>query len=129
MNFILGVRPAARIPATETWRQYIWIESGHTWLLWTGGIPLFLAFGFFVWIGLRMLAERARVRADAVGAAATAAFGAMTVMAVLMTLDVHLTLRGAADLLFALLALAMTSAPPAEASEPAGEGVLVTAAR
>lgn len=108
-NFVLGVRPSARIPATESWRDWVWIESGHTWLLWAGGIPLFVAFFVFLWAALRAVARVARNRADAIGVAATASFASLWVMAGLMTLDVHLTIRGSADLLFPLLALALTA--------------------
>jgi hypothetical protein len=109
-NFVLGVRPSARIRAPESWRDYVWIESGHTWLLWTGGIPLFLAFWWFLVVSLRRTAQVARARADAIGIAALASFSGLCVIAVLMILDPHLTLRGTADLLFALLALACTTA-------------------
>lgn len=108
-SWLLGVRPSARIAATETWRDWIWMESGHTWLLWTGGVPLALAFVAFVWTALRAVARVARERADAIGVAAVASFASLWTMTVLMTLDVHLTVRGSADLLFPLLALALTA--------------------
>lgn len=114
-NFLLGVRPSARVPAPETWRSFVYIESGHTWLLWAGGIPLLIAFFVFLWVALRTTARTARSREDAVGVAGAAAFTAVCVVGVLMTLDLHLTLRGAADLLFSLLALSMVghgSTPP-----------------
>jgi hypothetical protein len=107
-NFVLGVRPSARVRVNLAWRDYLWIESGHTWLLWTGGIPLFLAFCWFLVVSLRKTARVARARADAIGIAAIAGFSGLSVVAVLMTLDPHLTLRGTADLLFSLLALACT---------------------
>jgi len=107
-NVVLGVRPSARVRVNQPWREYLWIESGHTWLLWTGGIPLFLAFCWFLFVSLRKTARVARARADAIGIAALASFTGLSVVAVLMTLDPHLTLRGTADLLFSLLALACT---------------------
>jgi hypothetical protein len=105
-NFLLGVRPSARVRVNQAWRDYLWIESGHTWLLWTGGIPLFLAFCWFLVAALRKTARVARTRADAIGIAALASFSGLWTVAVLMALDPHLTLRGTADLLFSLLALA-----------------------
>jgi hypothetical protein len=108
-NFVLGVRPAARVPAPEVWRQYVWIESGHTWLLWNGGIPLLVAFFVFLGTSLQVTARVGRARFDAIGVAALASFASLVALAVLMVLDPHLTLRGSADLLFSLLALATTA--------------------
>jgi hypothetical protein len=103
-NWVLGVRPSPRI-ATPLFRTgYVWIESGHTWLLWSGGIPLFGAFVVLVWIGLQTSHWIAR-RPDTVGVVAGAAFASLLATTILMTFDPHLTLRGAADLLFSLLAL------------------------
>jgi hypothetical protein len=107
-SFLLGVRPSSRLAATESWRDWIWIESGHTWLLWAGGLPLFAAFVAFVWIALRDLSRVARQRSDAIGVAGIAGFAAVCVLTALMVIDQHLTLRGSADLLFPLLALALT---------------------
>jgi hypothetical protein len=107
-SFVLGVRPSSRLAASESWRDWIWIESGHTWLLWAGGLPLFAAFTAFVWIALRDLSRVALRRSDAIGVAGIAGFAAVCVLTALMVLDQHLTLRGSADLLFPLLALALT---------------------
>jgi hypothetical protein len=108
-NALLGVRPAARVPApVESGREWIFIESGYVWLVWSGGISLVLAFVFFLWTTLSRVASVARERADAVGVAAIASFTALVVVAVLQAFDPHLTLRGAADLCFFLLALALS---------------------
>ena len=106
-NWLWGVRPAARVPAPETWREWVYIESGHTWLMWTGGIPLLVAFFVFTWIVLRQLFGIARASLGSVSVAATAAFTTTVVIFVLMLFDPHLTVRGSADLFFPLLALAM----------------------
>jgi hypothetical protein len=116
LNWLTGVRPLARIDGPRfSGIDFIWIESGYVWLLWTGGIAFALAFVWFMWVGLRTVAAIARRRTDAVGIAAAASFTALVVNVVLMTLDPHITLRGSADLSFALLALALTgsgAAPP-----------------
>jgi hypothetical protein len=113
-NFLLGVQPAARVLApgshqAEHHSQWVWIESGHTWLLWTGGVPFFLSFFIFLWVAIRKTVQTAQERMDAVGVAAVASFTSLVVLGFLMVFDVHLILRGSADLLFSLLAL--TSAP------------------
>jgi hypothetical protein len=104
-NFVLGLRPAARVATPSMATGYIWIESGYTWLLWAGGIPLLAAFLYFVWANLRGNADLARRDAGAFGAAATGVVTALVVITLLMILDPHLTFRGSADLLFGLLAL------------------------
>jgi hypothetical protein len=113
-HWVLGVRPAGRLPApsTDSWRDWVFIESGHTWLLWIGGVPLFVAFLVFLVAAGRTFWRIARTRADVVGAAAVGGFAAVAVIGVLMTTDAHLTMRGVADLSFALFALAQVSQPP-----------------
>jgi hypothetical protein len=105
-NWLLGVRPAARVAAPEMWRQWVYIESGHTWLLWTGGLPLFLAFFFFNWVAFRDL-RRIAIDDGPIGTAAAAGFASALMIFVLMLFDAHLTVRGTADLFFPLLALAV----------------------
>ena len=93
---------------------YIWIESGYIWLLWAGGVPLLLAFFFFLWVAAREAVRVFRRRTDAGAAAALGVITGMSVVGLLMILDPHLTYRGSADLLFALLGLTAVAAtlPP-----------------
>jgi hypothetical protein len=107
LNWLLGVRPAPRLPAPETWRQWVYIESGYVWLLWIGGLPLVAAFIFFVVVSAAALRRVIRERTDAVGAAAMAGFTYLIVVVTLMLVDPHLTGRGSADLFFPLLALSL----------------------
>jgi hypothetical protein len=74
-------------------------------LLWAGGVPLLASFFYFLWAGGREALLVARTRVDALGAAALAVLVGLSVDGVLMILDPHLTYRGAADLLFALLGM------------------------
>ena len=109
-NLLFGVRPAARVAAPETWREWVFIESGYVWLLWSGGIPLLISFFYFIVSSLRMLRETIRHHAGELRAIATGAFVGLWVIVVLTVFDPHLTMRGVADLLFPLIAMAQVSA-------------------
>lgn len=118
-NWLTGVRPLARVEGPQfSGIDFIWIESGHIWLLWTGGVAFAAAFVWFLWVALRTVARVARERSGPVRVAAVASFTALIVIAVLMVLDPHLTLRGAADLSFALLALALAVPVSVAAARP-----------
>jgi peptidoglycan biosynthesis protein MviN/MurJ (putative lipid II flippase) len=103
-NWILGVRPSARIINPTRSGGFVWIESGYTWLLWAGGIPLLASYFAFVVSVLRRGWAFAR-RADPAGVAGTAVAAAMCAQVAVMLLDPHLTYRGSGDELFMILAL------------------------
>ena len=103
-NWILGVRPSARAIAGNQQFGYVWIESGYTWLLWGGGIPLLASYVAFAGACIRKGWAFSR-RADVAGVAGTALAAVMCSELFLMLFDPHLTYRGAGDLLFMLLAL------------------------
>ena len=103
-NWILGVRPAARVALTSKRFGYVWIESGYTWLLWGGGIPLVASYIAFVGAVLRKCWTYIQ-RADTAGIAATAVTVAVCAQVVLMLFDPHLTYRGSGDALFLILGL------------------------
>jgi len=106
-NWLWGVRPAARVPAPEAWRNWVYIESGHTWLLWTGGLPLLASFFVFCWVGTRSSFDIAITQRGAIAIAGAGALASIAMIFVLMLFDPHLTVRGTADLFFPLLALSL----------------------
>jgi hypothetical protein len=124
-NWLVGVQLAPRLPALETWRQFVYIESGYVWLLWIGGMPLLAAFIFFAWVSGQHLRQIARERSDAVGVAAKAGFGFLFVLLTLMLFDPHVTLRGSADLFYPLLALSFVRVRSSRVLRPeiAGAGL------
>jgi putative peptidoglycan lipid II flippase len=105
-NWTFGVEPSARIQVATQINGYVWVESGYTWLLWGGGIPLLASFGYFVYAAARRGWQAARGGRDARSVAGIAVFTAVFVIVVLMVFDMHLTYRGSADAFFFLLALA-----------------------
>ena len=107
-QFVLGVRPSARVVVPSQATGYVWIESGYTWLLWSGGIPFLLSFLYFLRMGLGTTLAAARQNGGPVSVVALGATVGLVVIAVLMTVDIHLTYRGSADLFFSLLALTIS---------------------
>jgi len=103
-NWVLGVRPAARVVAPDQQYGYVWIESGYTWLLWGGGIPLLASYIALAVATLRKGLAYTR-RADTAGIVGTAMVVVMCTQVVLMAIDPHLTYRGSGDAFFMLLAL------------------------
>jgi hypothetical protein len=63
------------------------------------------------------------------GAAAATAFAAMAMMTVLMLFDAHLTVRGAADLFFPLIALASAEFVANRPSELRGRSAITPTAK
>jgi murein biosynthesis integral membrane protein MurJ len=114
-NWLLGVRPASRMPVATLRGGYVWIESGYTWLLWGGGFLLLASYVFFVVVTARSAWQAARGGRDARSVAGVAVFTAVIVISVLMISDPHLTYRGSADDFFFLIALA---APRARHAAP-----------
>ena len=104
-NWLFGVRPSARVPAAHEEFGWVWIESGYSWLLWGGGVPLLAAYVWFVVMSMRRAAAAARRSTGVVAAIGLAIFAAVAADVVLMIFDPHLTYRGAADALFGLLAI------------------------
>ncbi|GIF21854.1 murein biosynthesis integral membrane protein MurJ [Actinoplanes tereljensis] len=104
-NWLFGVRPSARVPASHEEFGWVWIESGYVWLLWGGGIPLLAAYLWWVVVGIRRGIDAARRSTGVIAAVGLAVAAYVAANALLMIFDPHLTYRGAADCLLVLLAI------------------------
>ncbi|MFD0523647.1 murein biosynthesis integral membrane protein MurJ [Paractinoplanes durhamensis] len=104
-NWLLGVRPSARVPASHEEFGWVWIESGYVWLLWGGGIPLLIAYLAWVVVSMRRGIAAARRATGVIAAVGLAVASYVAANALLMLFDPHLTYRGAADCLLVLLAI------------------------
>jgi putative peptidoglycan lipid II flippase len=110
-NWLLGVRPSARVPASHEEFGFVWIESGYIWLLWGGGIPLLVAYLVWVVVGIRRGVAAVHRASGVVAAVGLAVASYVTANAFLMIFDPHLTYRGAADALLVLLAILRNLGP------------------
>lgn len=101
---VMGISPDSVLPAPETWREFVFLESGYLQFLWVGGIPLLLA---FIGLSVAVLRQTSRLSRDptAVGACASTLLIVWSFLLVLTVIDAHLTLRGAGELIFVLLAI------------------------
>jgi hypothetical protein len=111
-NWVLGVRLQARVASSAQEFGWIWIESGYTWLLWSGGLPLLLSYLGVAWVGMRAGRGLLRTACTPLGAVGVTVFCAMAADLFLMLFDPHITYRGAGDALFGLLALSRSMTPP-----------------
>ena len=103
-RWVLGVSPDSVLPARETWREVLYLESGYLQFLWVGGLPLLAAFG---WLSVVVLRHARRVAADPgpAGAYAAALWAGWWMVLVLSIIDIHLVLRGTGELIFIGLAI------------------------
>lgn len=104
INVLLGVSPNSVLPASERWREVVYLEGGYLQLLWVGGIPLLAA---FIWLAVAVLRRTAELMVvpGAVGAAASTLWVCWWFVLILTVIDPHLTLRGTGDVLFMLMAI------------------------
>jgi putative peptidoglycan lipid II flippase len=117
-NWLFGVRTAGRVPGLESWRSWVYIESGYTWAVWTGGLPLLAAVIVLLVVTVRTgrrLTPSEEPVARAIGITVTTLAYSL---AVLMIFDPHLTFRGAGEMVFILLALAANLDRSAPMTDP-----------
>jgi hypothetical protein len=104
-GFLIGISPNSVLVPPDTWREQIYLESGYLQLLWVGGIPLVIAFGWLA-VALRRHCQRTAGMPGAVGACGSALEAAWWMVLILSLIDIHLLLRGSGDLIFMLIAIA-----------------------
>jgi hypothetical protein len=122
-DWLLGVQVLPQVAGRESWQSTVYIESGHTWFLWIGGVPYLLSFLLFTVLALRTSRAAARLTVGgAFAAAGVASYAAFWTVFVLTLIDPHLFLRGSADLSIPLLALATSGCGRAGSLPDGGTG-------
>jgi len=109
-NIVWGVTPQARVTSPREGEEFIWIESGHLWLFWSGGVWLFLTWFALLGVGMVQARRVLRRQTGPIAVAGAATFGSLWIMNAAQTFDPHMTLRGSADAFYPLLALMMAAA-------------------
>jgi hypothetical protein len=109
-NAVWGVTTVTQVRDPRHWVQWIWIESGYVWLLWTGGVLLLAAFVALVVVHSKEALRAAATRADEFGMVGIAAVASLATLCVVMVFDPHVTMRGTADVLYPVLAIAASAA-------------------
>ena len=104
-NWLFGVRTAGRVPGRESWREWVYIESGYAWALWTGGLLMVVMVLVVLVVAARTGHRLARSGDPTAGAMGTTLTTVAWMLSALLIFDPHLTFRGAGEVLFVLLAL------------------------
>jgi hypothetical protein len=114
---LIGVSPNWTLRAPEIWRNVVYLESGVLWFVWVGGTPLLAA---FIWLSVRILraARPALTYPGGFGSAVSALDIVWRFLLVLTLIDPHLQQRGTGDLIFTLLAIAVTGLDVRGIEEP-----------
>ncbi|MGY1703937.1 hypothetical protein ACI79C_05125 [Geodermatophilus sp. SYSU D00697] len=107
-NWLFGVQTAGRVPDLVFRGDFVYIESGYTWALWSGGLPLLASVLALLVVSARTGRRLASVRQPVIGAIGITVTTVVWAVGVLMFFDPHLTLRGGGELLFLLLAIGAT---------------------
>jgi hypothetical protein len=108
LNWLFGVQTSSRMPGREYWREWVYIESGYTWALWNGGLPLLVSIAALLVVTVQTGRRLARHGGTVAPAMGTTLVVLPCALGLLMLLDPHLTLRGGADLFFVLIAIGAT---------------------
>ncbi|HET6731207.1 hypothetical protein [Mycobacterium sp.] len=108
-QLLVGVSPNWVLVSPDTWREFVYLESGYLQFLWVGGVPLLLGFVVLSRAVLSFAGQLGK-RSDGVGACASALVIVWWMVVFLLVFDAHLFMRGPGDLIFALLGVVASRA-------------------
>ncbi len=120
-NWAFGVRPDTSIDTPLVLNGETFIESGILWLLWAGGLALLCAFALLMVLAFRRFRDASMADDPWLAATGGAGLAATCFVAVLTSVDPHITLRGFADVFYPVMAMSLVAAAaPVRAVSPAG---------